>query len=365
MTQKHGKNIVIIGAGVIGLTTAIKIQEKGDYSVTVLAETFPTDSKCIRYTRGHHVSAATDDLRQQQLERETLDVMWKMSALGDGAEGCFLRAPQTEYYISKEGNPDLSFSPNFQRLEASAFTNVAEAVSAVTFSALNINTPTYLPYLLARFLGCGGHIIRACVQHITQVLEGGVEAFADNRSGGKPIDGLVICAGLGARTLGGVEDKDLYPVRGQTVLLRAPWVEEGRSLVVESGSKTYIIPRRGGTVIVGGTREANDWYPIPRPETTVDILEPCTPSVRKEREPTVEDLKPLIIEEGCGFRPARRGGIRLQSEWVKVPGSERCMIPVVYNYGHGGYGFQTSWGSASVALDLLEGALAEGPNMSM
>jgi len=79
--------------------------------------------------------------------------------------------------------------------------------------------------------------------------------------------------------LGGVEDKDVYPVRGQTVLRWAPWVKEGRSLVSESGSKTYIIPRRGGTVgllwcsvlffiiitcllqvIVGGTRVADDWY---------------------------------------------------------------------------------------------------------
>jgi hypothetical protein len=27
---------------------------------------------------------------------------------------------------------------------------------------------------------------------------------------------------------------------------------------------------------------------------------------------------------------------------------------------HGGYGFQSSWGSASMALELLEGALKEG-----
>lgn len=128
-------------------------------------------------------------------------------------------------------------------------------------------------------------------------------------------------------------------------------------------------------------------YPIPRPETTVDILARCLalypqiapPSVRNEREPTVEDLKPLVIEEGCGLRPARKGGIRLQSEWVNVPGSERLMVPVIHNYGydddlqvrvcahadthsdsHGGYGFQTSWGSASAALDLLEDALAKG-----
>jgi hypothetical protein len=82
-------------------------------------------------------------------------------------------------------------------------------------------------------------------------------------------------------------------------------------------------------------------YPIPRPETTVDILERglalhpelAPPLIHVGREPTVEDLKPLIIEEGCGLRPARKGGIRLQSEWVRVPGSEQRMVPVIHNYG--------------------------------
>jgi len=164
-----------------------------------------------------------------------------------------------------------------------------------------------------------------------------------------------------------VEDKDVYPVRGQTVLLRAPWIEGGRSLVVESGAKTYIVPRRDGTVIVGGTRVADDWFPKARPETTIDILERgialypelAPPSVRNEREPTIEDLKALIIEEGCGLRPARMGGIRLHSEWVADPGSEGHMVPIIHNYGHGGYGFQTSWGSALAALTLLEGAFAK------
>jgi hypothetical protein len=30
------------------------------------------------------------------------------------------------------------------------------------------------------------------------------------------------------------------------------------------------------------------------------------------------------------------------------------------SYSHGGYGFQSSWGSASMALELLEGALKDG-----
>ncbi|KAH9062857.1 nucleotide-binding domain-containing protein [Lactarius vividus] len=367
----NSKNVIVIGAGVIGLSTAIKAQERGGYSVTILAETFPTDSKCIKYTShwagAHHVlsNAGAGDLRLQNLERKTFDIMWEMSAPGGEAEGCFLRAPQTDYYAAKEENPDLlSFYPDFQRLEASAYACVPKAVSAVSFSTLNINTPAYLTYLLARFLSRGGRTVRASIQHIAEVLEGGVEVFTGGECKARPVDALIICVGLGARTLGGVEDKDVYPVRGQTVLLRAPWIEGGRSLV---GGGAYVIPRRDGTVIVGGTRVANDWFPKARSETTLSILERglalypglAPPSVRDEREPTVEDLKPLIIEEGCGLRPARKGGIRIQSEWVAVPGSEGHVVPIIHNYGHDGYGFQTSWGSALAALTLLESALAK------
>lgn len=126
-------------------------------------------------------------------------------------------------------------------------------------------------------------------------------------------------------------------------------------------------------------------YPHPRPETTRDILrralelvpELAPPGSRSEHEPTVDDLLPLVVEEGCGLRPARNGGIRLEMEWAKAA-RDSGRIPVVHNYGwavscsvhmiadrlhlcgrHGGYGYISSWGSASVALKLLEGALAE------
>jgi hypothetical protein len=77
-----------------------------------------------------------------------------------------------------------------------------------------------------------------------------------------------------------------------------------------------------------------------RPETTLDILqraiavcpELAPPEVRAEREPKVEDLLPLIIEEGCGLRPARKGGIRLEVDWVEAV-QTKANVPVVYNYG--------------------------------
>jgi glycine/D-amino acid oxidase-like deaminating enzyme len=62
------------------------------------------------------------------------------------------------------------------------------------------------------------------------------------------IDAILVCAGLGARSLGGVEDKDMYPIRGQTVLIRAPWVKFGSTQSNINGTWSYIMPRRSGDV---------------------------------------------------------------------------------------------------------------------
>lgn len=43
------KNITVLGAGIIGLTTALKFQQHGGYQVTILAEHFPKDGKSVKY----------------------------------------------------------------------------------------------------------------------------------------------------------------------------------------------------------------------------------------------------------------------------------------------------------------------------
>ena len=42
----------------VGLTTALRIQERGNYDVTILAEVLPDDPKTIRYTSQWAVSAS-------------------------------------------------------------------------------------------------------------------------------------------------------------------------------------------------------------------------------------------------------------------------------------------------------------------
>ncbi|KAH9849568.1 D-amino-acid oxidase [Lenzites betulinus] len=368
MSSSKPKNVVVIGAGVVGLTTALKIQEKGGYNVTIIAETYPTDPKNIEYTSiwagAHHVSHAADDVKAMAIDRETFDVMWELSAPGGDAERCFFRIPQTDYLL--DGRDEcLDWMPNFKKLAGDEL--VAGALVGTSFKTVTIDTPTYLPYLLSRFIARGGNIVRGEIQHISQVIEGGPDLFLRGKASPEPVDALVVCSGLGARSLGGVEDKDVYPVRGQVVLIRAPWIDFGRTVShAEQGLWTYVIPRRCGNVILGGTKQDNDWYSAARPETTTEILERCLalcpelvpPAIRAEREGTIDDLRPLILEEGCGFRPQRKGGVRLDVEWVQGvrPGQQK--VPVVFNYGHGGGGYQSSWGTATVALDLLEKALA-------
>ncbi|KZV76583.1 D-amino-acid oxidase [Peniophora sp. CONT] len=367
------KVVVVLGAGVIGLTAALAIQEKGGFQVTIVADTLPTDAKSVSYTShwagAHHVMNLGSDFHHK-LEKETLDVMWKMSEPGSGAEHCFLRAPQREFYTVPQADPDLlSVYQDFRQMSEEEYSTVPGATSGVALTALNINTPAYIPYLLSRFLAAGGTLQRASINHIDQILEGGLALLTGSRVRGTHVDALICCPGLAARTLGGLEDKEVFPQRGQTVIIHAPWIREsgGRSLVGETGSHTYIIPRRSGDIILGGTRVPDDWYPKPRPETKIDILqrtlalypEIAPPEIRAKRTPTIEDIEPLIVEEGCGFRPARKGGIRMETEWRDVPGSQGRKVPVIFNYGHAGYGFQTSWGSANVVMKLLEEAMTQ------
>ena len=55
------------------------------------------------------------------------------------------------------------------------------------------------------------------------------------------------------------------------------------------------------------------------------------PGVVLQRKPTIDDIRPLIVEEGCGLRPGRTGGIRLES--TALSGASGASVPVVFNYG--------------------------------
>ncbi|KAJ8088442.1 hypothetical protein PM082_022515 [Marasmius tenuissimus] len=370
MSTDQIKQIVVLGAGVIGLTTAVSIQERGGFTVTVIADVLPTDPKSIRYTShwagAQHVTHTIfPDSERQKIERDTFQEFWKLSEQGGAAEACLMRIAQTEYFREKPEDIPMSWYPDFREIPKQDL--VEGAAQGVEFTTVTIDSPRYLAYLLSRLLAAGGSITRGNVQHINEIVEGGAGVFAANKQP-SPVDAVVVCTGLGTRNLGGIEDKEMYPIRGQTVLVKAPWIKFGRTFSGPAGPShhdSYVIPRRSGDVVVGGTFGNDDWYPTARSETTEAILrrglslcpELAPPEIRAQRTPTVDDVRPLIVESGCGLRPARKGGIRLETLFFHLEGKEK-KIPVVTNYGHAGAGFQSSWGSAKAAVGLLVEALS-------
>jgi len=357
--------VVVLGAGVVGLSTAIEILDNvPDAKVYIVAEVLPGDPKSIKYTSlwagAHHVSLAEDE-RQIKMDQATFRRMWEMSEIGNPAEHCFLRLPQTEYYGEKRDNEGtanpLHTMPNYRVLQDSEL--IPASLSGVHFTTVTIDTPAYMPYLFSIFKSKGGNAIRASVSSLADLIQ-----LVPERP-----TAIVTSPGLGAATIDGINDPDVYPIRGQTVLVRTPWVRFGRTFSEkgEDGQWTYIIPRRCGDVILGGIKKPNDFRPDPLKEITEDILIRClklcpelvtgSPEFtgKTTSAPSVQDLQQFIIEEGCGLRPARRGGIRLEVDWLELDSAGK--IPVIHHYGHGGYGYQSSLGSAEMAVELLKTVL--------
>ena len=139
---------------------------------------------------------------------------------------------------------------------------------------------------------------------------------------------MVNCSGLGATTL--AHDPQLTPVRGQHVIVDAPWLTE---FVYEGGAEDHwvgVMPH-GRRVVLGGVAQPGDRSLAPDPVITEQILRRCIAVV-----PELAAAPVLGVE--VGIRPGRP---RVRLERVDI-GSRA----VVHNYGHAGNGVMLSWGCA-------------------
>lgn len=251
----------------------------------------------------------------------------------------------------------------------------------ISFTSLTVAPAIYLARLEARVRALGGKIHRA---HVGSLHDLATLPFLSLYVALPAA--VFVCVGIGARSLLGIADQTVYPTRGQVVRVRAPWVRSGWTRQVgslaggEGGARTYVIPRCTGDVILGGTREERDWDPYPRPESAKDILkralEIC-PEIEppNSRAPALEEaerkleqawakdtkenddakvkaLEGMVVEHLVGFRPSRVGGTRLERAEVRLAGE---VVALVHNYGHGGAGWQSSWGCAEDAVAIWEG----------
>lgn len=217
--------------------------------------------------------------------------------------------------------------------------------SGTVFTGVCINTAIYLPWLVSQCLLNGVVFKRAVFRHIQEA------ASAHIHPSGK-VDLVVNCTGLMASKLGGVNDKSVFPARGQVVVVRN---DAGKMMDISGtddgdDEACYVMTRAaGGGTVLGGSYQKGNWDAQVDPNLAVRIMKRAVeicPALTGGKG--IEHLD--IVRHGVGLRPVREGGTRVEKE--RITG-----LWVVHNYGAGGAGYQSSYGCAQAAVDLIDEAL--------
>lgn len=101
------------------------------------------------------------------------------------------------------------------------------------------------------FTNNGGRFLRGTVRHIRELAEGGVTSFqrVPMNDDPTPPTAIVVCVGLGARFLGGLEDSTVAPVRIHLARLRAPAITSGRAFYNDNELPDFfVVPLGNGDV---------------------------------------------------------------------------------------------------------------------
>jgi D-amino-acid oxidase len=321
-------DVLVVGAGVIGLTTAICVAEAG-LTVTVAAAEPPgqTTSAVAGALWGPHLVGMDD--RITRWSAVTRDRLADLAAPRIGAAGLggIVRTAQGVAATASASAepPEYAAAGTLTRCEPA---EVPDGYAAAwRLSAPLIAMPAYLDYLADRLGRAGG----------TTAFGARFGTLADARDFAPRARVVVNCAGYGARDLAG--DAELVAIRGQAVVVRNPGI---RDFFVGSGAPgwplTYLFPHQH-VVVLGGTEEADRESREPDPATAARIIEACAAI-----QPQLRDA--AVVDHRVGLRPFRPS-VRLEAEQAADG------VTIVHSYGHGGAGVTLSWGCAEDAVSLV------------
>lgn len=308
--------VIVVGAGVIGLTSAVRLAEAG-HRVDVLARDLPRETTSAVAAALWYPYLALPQDRVTAWAARSYEVFAALAATP--GSGVRMQAG-TEVFRSATPDPWWRGAvPELRRVTLDGQLPAAYA-DGWRFVAPVVEMPVYLDWLVARLAELGGTLTRLSLGGLARPRDGGADV-------------VVACAGLGARLF--ADDRSVVPVRGQVVLVRQVGLREWW-LDTDSDTPTYVVPR-ASDIVIGGTEEHGEWSRTPDPETARAILDRAAALVPELGDATV-------VRHQVGLRPARPS-VRLEREG-----------DVVHCYGHGGAGVTLSWGCADEVVGLVEAA---------
>ncbi|MBK3635904.1 FAD-binding oxidoreductase [Streptomyces sp. MBT97] len=321
MDTRWNSDVIVVGGGVIGLTTALALADGG--------------SRVRVWTREpveRTTSAVAGALWwPYHIEPEASARAWALSSL-EVYERLAARPAQTGVRLV-EGVLGETDPAEVEAWAAGRLTGLhrstAQEYGAGTGVRLRlplIDMTVFLPWLRQRLLLAGGTVEERTVADLAEA-----EAAV-----------VVNCTGLGAREL--AADASVRPVRGQLVVVENPGLDTWLVSTGPDGEMAYLFPH-AGRLLLGGTAQDGNWSLEPDPEVAEAIVRRCA-----ALRPEVAGAR--ILEHRVGLRPVR-DAVRL--ERAELPDGR----PVVHHYGHGGAGVTVAWGCAREAAALV-GAAASG-----
>lgn len=302
----------VVGAGVVGLTCAVRLAEAG-HRVDVVARDLPLETTSAVAAALWYPYLALPQDRVTSWASRSYAVFEELAA--DPATGVRL-LPGTEVLAGAQADPWWAPAvPSLRRVVAPALPEGYD--DGWTFRAPVVDMPVHLRWLTARLAALGVTLSRRNLTTLPVPGEGRADVVLD-------------CTGLGARHF--AHDPSVEPVRGQVVLVEQFGLEEWW-LASGPGAPTYVVPR-GDVVVVGGTEERGDWSRTPDPDAARSIIARAARLVP-------ELARARVVQHRVGLRPARPT-VRVDREG-----------DVVHCYGHGGAGVTLSWGCADEVVELV------------
>ncbi|CAK9289930.1 unnamed protein product [Gordionus sp. m RMFG-2023] len=356
--------IAIIGAGVIGLSTATVLQSHfKDADITIIADKLNkntlSDGSAGLFRPSHNVKEEYEKEIYRNSFAHFLRIFQSEEAGEYGVQmvSGYIIAEKLEF-VADLWYKDLVLDFHFLDSEELKKLNLNKKYGCF-FTSTVTECRKYLPKLLKKFLNNNGHVILAKINGLHEInkLPYNTEKSEYNF--------VINCAGLNAGQI--INDKSsMIPIKGQVIRINAPWIKNFWFLSesLENDFKTYIIPTTQ-TVVLGATRDEGVSDDTVCPEDSEAIMQRCAGLV-----PSVK-LAP-ILTEWAGLRPYRKETLHTSSPRIELE-PLKCLAGnfdfpqylaesrtiVIHNYGHGGNGVSMSYGSGLRVLELMENYLVD------